>query len=85
MRESRWVQQVRTLVRDGIIPIGVLTIAGLTIREILRTVGLESGTKILGVIVVIQTLAILGMATLLLGAKTNAANRENKPDEPIDA
>lgn len=85
VKESRWGKTIRAVIRGAGLPLGAVTVASLTIREILRTEGLDGGFKIVGVIAVIQSLVILGMATLLVGAKTNAATSKDQPDQPTDA
>jgi len=53
--------------------------------QILKADGLDGNQKIIGVAFLVLALVILGLATLIPGAKTHAKTTENDADQSADA
>lgn len=60
---------------------GVLAALVFVASLILRAHDMDGMTKIVGVSIVVLTLAILGMANLLVGSRNNATSSQDKADQ----
>jgi hypothetical protein len=87
--QHNWISHaIHALGLNGVFSLtqfGTILALFLIARQMILADGMDGGTKIAGVSIVILTLAILSMANLLGGAKGNAKTSKDEADFPADS
>jgi len=78
-KDRWWDKTIRTIIQ-GIIPFGIVGFACFAVRSILHTENMDNGSKVVGVFAITLAVVIWGIATLLIGAKTDAKNSQEESD-----